>query len=107
MATDVDSVIENMIVLFGLTERNILQSLTEQQCKVWVQWAVLGRPEKEIAKEFFGHCKSASAGAVRQVIRAAQVKIIAELLSDISNIKDFLTDRPGLSSKVKELINHR
>ena len=104
---DINGVIEEMILLFGLTERNILQSLTEQQCKVWVQWAILGRPEKEIANEFFGHCKQASAGTVRQIIVAAQVKIVAELLSDMSNMNDFLADRPGLSGKIKELISRR
>lgn len=101
---EVDAVIEEMICVLGLTERNILQSLTEQQCRVWVKWAILGRNEAEIAQEVYAHCKRPSAANVRSVIRAAQVKIISELLSDIGNIKEFFDARPELVGRLKELI---
>ena len=101
---ETDGVIDEMVKLFGLTERNILQSLTDQQCRVWVHWAILGRPESEIAKELFSHCKNPSAGSVRPVIKTAQAKIVAQLLSDVSSIKEFLEDRPQLSSRIGGLL---
>ena len=101
---EIDEVIEQMVKTFGLTERNILRALTEQQCRVWLRWAVLGRSEDEIANDVFGHCKKQAIWNVKQTIRAAQVKIISELFSDMEDIKAFFEEKPELASKVKELI---
>jgi len=100
-----DAIIEEWVAMLGLTERNILQGLTDQQCRVFVQWAILGRPEREIAKEVLGHCKSKSAASVKHIIRSCQVRIVAEILGEIENMEEYLADRPGLVDKLKDLMD--
>jgi len=77
-----DKMIDFIIRQQGLSEENCLCGLTEQQRRVWVHYAVLGKSEQEILDTLFARRKNACLSTVRYVIADAQLRIIANIVKD-------------------------
>lgn len=100
---DEEAIVRWTIEQYGLTERNILAGLTEQQRRVWVHSALLGKTDDEIRDELFSTNKRPASRSVRCVLFEARLRIITNLLQD-DNVETLLEECPQLKENIEELI---
>jgi len=99
-----DKMIDLIIRQQGLSEENCLWGLTEQQRKVWVHYAVLGKSEQEILETVFGRRKNATLSTVRYVLQDAQLRIMANILREWDLVQE-LQKRPRARAAIKVVID--
>jgi len=98
-----DQMIEQVLSDQGLTEENCLHGLSEQQRRVWVYYAILGKTEKEILESLFCGRKNATPSMVRGVLDEARLRILVNLLRDWE-LMDEISSMPQLKNNIAALI---
>ena len=99
-----DKMIDFIIRQQGLSEENCLWGLTEQQRRVWVHYAVLGKTKQEILETVFGRRKNANISTVDYVLQDAQLRIMANVLREWDLVQE-LQKRPRARAAIKVVID--
>lgn len=99
-----DKMIDLIIRQQGLSEENCLWGLTEQQRRVWVHYAVLGKTKQEILETVFSRRKNANISTVDYVLQDAQLRIMANILREWDLVQE-LQKRPRARAAIKVVID--